>query len=635
MLLALTVLTLWETFFFQARATDVMYTVKDKSSVSIEGGTAPEGSSATFSSNGSTAQRLTKGTGQTLTLTGYNGYKITKLTLSMKSNSSGGAGSLTYSTDGGSSYTTIVSDSKFNSSSWYGSWSSSDYVYVEKDVNITCGASNVIFKLESTENSLYCLSYKLTYEENETPLGPTTPTISVSDAEIAWGKTFTVDDSGITGGDITVSSGNTSIATVDGLEITPVACGEVEITVSTAEDETYESGSETFTLTITAPTGSATMPEQVVFYESFDDCDDQGGNDNLWSGSVADGTFSADNTWTTSYASGANACAKFGTSTLGGSATTPGIDLEADVVYTLTFKAGAWNGNTEGTYLSLSATNASIRNEANTAAASFVTLTKGAWTAYTLRVIVTDASAPATISFSTDGGNKRFFLDEVTVSRETDPTATVRLNRYGYATYCSVLPIDFSTTEGYTAWRVNSIDADGTIHFRRITEKIWGGQGVLLYNQDADGEHTSDVTVRFANGTTVFDNEDSDDANDNLLVGTTAPTFVAASAVYGLAGNRFVMSSADGNIGANKAYIPAGCIPAEVKEFSFVFEDENDGINAVNAEGLFDERSSKPERMVNGSIWNVAGQRIQRMQRGINIVKQGSAKANGKKIIVR
>ena len=38
--------------------------------------------------------------------------------------------------------------------------------------------------------------------------------------------------------------------------------------------------------------------------------------------------------------------------------------------------------------------------------------------------------------------------------------------------------------------------------------------------------------------------------------------------------------------------------------------------------------------MANGQlIFNLAGQRIQRMQKGINIMKQGSAKVNGRKVL--
>lgn len=451
-----------------------------------------------------------------------------------------------------------------------------------------------------------------------------TPTITVSNQTIAWGETFTYNAaSNVTGGPVTVTSGNTSIATVDGLKITPVACGEVTITVSTAEDETYKAGSNTFTLTVTAPAGSTTAPSTdiVVFYESFDTNTGTGGNDDSWNGSIASSDFEANNTWTTTNAKGADACAKFGTSGAGGSAITPEINLEEDIIYTLTFKAGAWDGKSEGTSLSLSASNATIKNEANTATVSSVTTSKGKWTSYTLKVIVTDESDPVKITFSTDGGNKRFFLDEVKVFYEQDPTTTVTLNKDGYATYCSVNPMDFSSTTGYTAWRVSNIDESGVITFTKITEKIKGGQGVLLYNKNADGEKTSTATIKFADGTTEFT------SSENLLVGTTAPTFVEQEVDdY----TNFALSSSNSDfrkikeagmvVPANKAYLPVLTenIPAGAR-LTFVFEDDQ----TTTIQGV------SVRKTASDTYYNLKGQRVDNPKKGGIYVK------NGKKVIFK
>ena len=69
-----------------------------------------------------------------------------------------------------------------------------------------------------------------------------------------------------------------------------------------------------------------------------------------------------------------------------------------------------------------------------------------------------------------------------------------------------------------------------------------------------------------------------------------------------------------GKIAARKAYLESG---AGVKAFYFAGEDDPTGINEVNAQWS----------MVNGQpIFNLAGQRLQKMRKGINIV-------NGKKIL--
>ena len=64
---------------------EVTYTVISTTSVSVSGN-APEGSSATYKSTYSSKCQLTAGKSMTLTLSGYDGYKIMGITLSMKSN---------------------------------------------------------------------------------------------------------------------------------------------------------------------------------------------------------------------------------------------------------------------------------------------------------------------------------------------------------------------------------------------------------------------------------------------------------------------------------------------------------------------------------------------------------------------
>jgi hypothetical protein len=93
---------------------------------------------------------------------------------------------------------------------------------------------------------------------------------------------------------------------------------------------------------------------------------------------------------------------------------------------------------------------------------------------------------------------------------------------------------------------------------------------------------------------------------------------VKAHTVYGLSGSDFVINNAEGTIPAGKAYIKATDIPAEVKSFTFVFEDETTGITET--------RQATREEVE--SIFNLGGQRMSKVQRGINIV-------NGKKVFVR
>ena len=152
-----------------ALAEEVTYTVSSTSEVTIKG-SAPIGSSATYSSTYTTKCQLTDKNKMTLTLSGYAGKKITGLTMSMKSNSSKGAGYLDFKA-GETSLATIGSSTngiRFNTSAWHGSWSTS---YVDVDVTMSNDSyaiqdgDEVVIVLGATENSLYCQHFKLTYED--------------------------------------------------------------------------------------------------------------------------------------------------------------------------------------------------------------------------------------------------------------------------------------------------------------------------------------------------------------------------------------------------------------------------------------------------------------------------------------
>ena len=153
---------------------------------------------------------------------------------------------------------------------------------------------------------------------------------------------------------------------------------------------------------------SKPVVEGALFYESFDECDGKGGNDGVWSGSIATGQFITDNEgWVAGKAYGADQCAKFGTSTISGSATTPEFTMNGTAV--LTFKAGAWNSKNDGTTLNLSVSNGSIN-------VTSVEMEKGSFKDYEATIT---ATGDVKISFESAKG--RFFLDEVLVK---DPTAS-------------------------------------------------------------------------------------------------------------------------------------------------------------------------------------------------------------------
>ena len=159
-----------------------------------------------------------------------------------------------------------------------------------------------------------------------------------------------------------------------------------------------------------------------VFTETFDACNGTGGNDNKWSGSIASDDLTLTG-WTCANGAAANACAKFGTGSKKGSAETPAIALTGAA--TLTFKAAAWDGSSEGTTLNVSATGATLDMTS-------VTLKKAEWTEYT--IAITGATGSVKIKFEAkNASSNRFFLDDVVISQ-------VSVTYSNYSTTCAATP---------------------------------------------------------------------------------------------------------------------------------------------------------------------------------------------------
>lgn len=178
---------------------------------------------------------------------------------------------------------------------------------------------------------------------------------------------------------------------------------------------------------------------------------------------------------------------------------------------------------------------------------------------------------------------------------------TVTLNDYGFATFASTYPLDFTNTSDYDSWQVTGVQ-NTAISFEKIESKVAAGTGVLL--------------TGYANETITLTRASSGSAlSGNKLQGITSATEVAADTYFGLKGNEFVKVNA-GTIPAGKAVLPAS-LAAGVKSFTFNFNGVPTGVNGfetVDAE--------------NARIFNLAGQRLSTPQKGLNIV-------NGKKVLVK
>lgn len=157
----------------------VSYTVESTSTVTVSG-TAPVSSSVAYSSTYKSKAQLTGGNSMTLTLSGYKGMIVKRLTLSMRSNKSSGAGYLSIKA-GNTLLGSIGSSSSgvsFNNARWHGSWSTS-YVDVtptlSNDAYTVQNGEDIVIVIGATANSLYCESFTIEYVADPTFVGGSDP----------------------------------------------------------------------------------------------------------------------------------------------------------------------------------------------------------------------------------------------------------------------------------------------------------------------------------------------------------------------------------------------------------------------------------------------------------------------------
>lgn len=498
--------------------------------------------------------------------------------------------------------------------------------YSAQSVELTCATEGATIKYSYDNETWNDYSSALTITETRTiytkaVMGNIESTVSsitvtiaeknsvefnITNKELVCGETYTITRGTyngrdvITDGNITLSSDNVAVASVSGLTITAEAVGTTTITLTIAEGETYKPGNTTITVTIVPPTAKNTAPETPsLFKETFKDAAGTGPSGDSWSGSIASAAFNSDNEgWTAASAYSGEGCARFGTGSANGSATTPSIEFDGTTTYNLSFKAGAWNN--DGTTLTISCDDENAEIGATT-----FTMLNNAWSNYSTTIKAANGSK---ITFATN--SHRFFLDDIIVDNPNAVTPiTVKFNASGYATYCSQYPLDFTNAEGYTAWQITSISSDNVITFDKVTGSVKGGTGLLL-----KGEAGATVTLTSADSQTAL--------NDNLLFGTLAPTYISAGEYYGLSGKTFVKVNA-GTVPAGKALLPASLVNestgGNVKAFTFVFNDLTTGVNAVDNEQW---------TMDNGAIFDLSGRRLSKPAKGINII-------NGKKVVVK
>lgn len=370
-----------------------------------------------FESNGSARGIAWSKKAGTLTNTSLSSYTITKIVVVASSNEAvtnglsitiGGSdfgskqtisktNNTPYTFEGSAKGTIVISTAKGSKSVWVKS------VTVTYTGGSSPSCTNPTISTQPTEAS---------YEQNATAT-PLTVSASGSSLTYQWYSNTTNSTSGASSISGATSSTYTPSTSVVGT--TYYYCVVKSGDCSTESDIV---GVE-----VTAAGGGETPStgDCDVFHETWDSCDGTGGNDDKWSGSIATGTISSNNEgWNYTRGGKANECAKFGTGSAQGSATTPSIAYTGGNDLTLTFKAAAWSGDAQT--VNLSATNTTLSQ-------SSITLEDATWKTYEIKL--TNVSNGFTITWKANTSSKnRFFLDEICISEATscdDPTKALAL----------------------------------------------------------------------------------------------------------------------------------------------------------------------------------------------------------------
>lgn len=265
-------------------------------------------------------------------------------------------------------------------------------------------------------------------------------------------------------------------------------------------------------------------------------------------------------------------------------------------------------GETEGSITFKSLTLSVANNADFTNATTYKETNPKANTDYTFYIAeATDAYYKITYNVTVSGTSNKYYQFNGVKLYGTPASKDISLTNAGYATFC--LPYDATIPEGLTAY--SATDNGETVKLTAIGKgKIAAGEGVVLKGEE--GTYTFVATA-----------EDVSATAGNQMVGVTEDTpLTSADNAYMLTRDKntqaiaFRKLATTYTLGANKAYLKLDNGSESRQLISVVWDD--------NATGIYDLSEKKEEN--DGAIYNLAGQKLTRTQKGINII-------NGKLVI--
>ena len=381
-----------------------------------------------------------------------------------------------------------------------------------------------------------------------------------------------------------------------------------------------------------------------VFYESFDNCDGTGGNDNKWSGNLLGNELKperADNPgWTFVKGRERNQCASFGVTDNGGSATSPNIQIDQKAQ--LKFKASRWSTDNEKSQINISVSDGTLTYNGKNSQSVTIDVVRDTWTDYSMIVSGTNSF---TVTFAGSGKNNRFFLDEVMVTKvapqeitleensdcivEAAENVNVTLKRTFYKDgEWNTLCLPFAVANAATAFdgaELREVDvtqsSENTIVFKEATT-IEAGKPYLIKwaktpNEVCDFVNTFEGVTLVATATPVKVNDAI--TFTGFYNKATADKLGASVAAIG-AGNKLFKVTSGEMKGFRAAFVLTPATPAA--GIKVVIDGTTTGIEDLVVDGV----------KANGRVYNLNGQYV---GNSLNGLQPGLYIQNGKKIVVK
>jgi len=237
-------------------------------------------------------------------------------------------------------------------------------------------------------------------------------------------------------------------------------------------------------------------------------------------------------------------------------------------------------------------------------------------------------------------GNGKAYLQIPTTppAANVGSSQSVKLNDYGFASFCGSQDLDFTDVEGLKAFAVTGYDdANGTIWLTRV-KRVSARTPLLLKG----GSGASYTIPSVAVGSYYANMMKGNLSGSTITIFTTTYTSDGDMTNYYLKGNQLLKATDGGNtIGNGKAYmqIPSKHVTRSIEDIVTdlliygISDDEPEVISipvarGINGDGTTNIREKLAPEQTNDVYYNLQGQRVDKPTKGLYI-------KNGKKVVIK